>query len=146
MKKNLIDTNLLYDLAGINDHNTSIDWDLLRSEMKKIGDFSISELSLFELYTHKSFTEKERKLVQDYIINNKINIVQSLPDISSFISHTNNHNLKNPEIVDQILSLKAKLEGTTLRSCIYLIFFITFYIYICNQNFRVFIHSKLIAY
>lgn len=47
-KKYLIDTNLLYDLSGINDTSSSIDCDVLRSEIAKLGNIYISELSLFE--------------------------------------------------------------------------------------------------
>ena len=134
MKKNLIDTNLLYDLAGINDSNKTIDWDLLKNKINAIGEFSVSELSLFELYTHKGFDEEQRNLVKNYIINNKIKVVKSLPDISSFIENTKNLNLENLETINKITSIKAKIEGETLRSCIYIISYIFYYFLYLHVN------------
>lgn len=126
-KKYLIDTNLLYDLSGINDTTSSIDCDVLRSEIAKLDNISISELSLFELYTHSDFTDSDRKQILDYICQNNIKIVQSLPAGQSFINLTQGENLSDPKVLQRILVSKKELEATTLRSCITIIAYIFYY-------------------
>ena len=82
MNNILIDTNILYSLSGIDDKDDNVDYEVLRNEFKKYKSICISELTLFELYTHLGFDEGKRNLVKDYICKNSISIVQSFPDIS----------------------------------------------------------------
>lgn len=126
-KKYLIDTNLLYDLSGINDTSSSIDCDVLRSEIAKLGNIYISELSLFELYTHSDFTDSDKQQILDYICQNNINIIQSLPSSQSFINLTQGELLSDSEVIQKILDSKKELEATTLLSCITIVAYIFYY-------------------
>ncbi|MGI5117870.1 hypothetical protein [Treponema sp. SP13] len=127
MNKVLIDTNILYSLSGIDDKDDNVDYEVLRNEFKKYKNICISELSLFELYTHLGFDEGKRNLVKDYICKNSISIVQSFPDISSFIKATDGKNLENEKTKKKITDLKINLEAQTLRSCIVIIAYIFYY-------------------
>lgn len=78
MNKYILDTNIVYNLAGINDNvdgNTEIPFSVRFKFLTRKSNLYISEWSLVELFTH-NFTLSQRNVVLKYIKRKKIKIIR----------------------------------------------------------------------
>ena len=113
MDKYILDTNILYNLAGINKHvdgNTDIPLSVKFKFFRKKSCLYISEWSLIELFTH-NFSLPQRNTVLNYIKRKKIKIIhiktitQLSKDLDSFYKQ-NGLIVRNYENYYRLVSFK----------------------------------------
>jgi hypothetical protein len=82
--KTLIDTNILYCLAGINKNELKYK-NKLEEELLAYKPFVISELSILEIFTHKQFNFWNVNFLHTFIRNEQIELVNFSPIEDSII-------------------------------------------------------------
>lgn len=113
--KTMIDTNILYNLAGVNKSEKKA-MQILTLEMEKFKPLYISELTLLELLTHESFSDIDLKNIFDYIKKNGIicvNYSSDSLDLKNLSIDFNNQSCIEYQKA-QALSKKILIETETL--------------------------------
>ena len=136
MKPVLIDTNLLYDLAGVNDDLPSkIDFSKLRTEIEVYKPFVISEVTYLEFLTHDFGSREKKEKVKDYISSNGITIEFSQDDINTFKKKINGKDIHDKEVFSEAFKLKVFHESQTLVfSVAFTLYFFYYFLYLHVEN------------
>lgn len=136
MKPVLIDTNLLYDLAGVNDDLPSkIDFSKLRTNIEPYKPFVISEVTYLEFLTHDFGSREKKEKVKNYICDNRLEIEFSQDDINTFLKKIDGKDIHDKEVISEAFKLKVFHESQTLVfSVAFTLYFFYYFLYLHVEN------------
>ena len=115
----MIDTNIIYTLAGMDDQNPKYNSEIVKNEIAKMTKVFYSEISLYDIFTNSNLTMNEKNKIYSFLKTNYGEPVKAFGGIEPFEKILTEGKIKDIKIYE---------EAITLRGCLNFITY-TFYYY-----------------